>query len=265
MKLLLCELDVLLAEDSASGLAALLPDGAALLARLRRVAPQRASAPEDGSAALHHLLLPFLALHQVNAEALTIAGRSAPLAEGASAFVAALSRRGWAIRLCSSAYQPYPSAIAGRLGLSEEQALATPYPADALNADLGAYALASISELGEDLCNLPSDDVAALAARVERFYASDISYSGFAETLASTAPLLGHDWVTLAEQAITDLGLSWSQTAVVGCSAAVGPLLNAVRAGGGLAVAVGSEAPPTTISFGDLAGLLSSLEVMEKP
>ena len=241
MKLLFCELDALLARDSASALASLLPDSETLLARLRQIAPLRAAAPNEAGEALHHLLLPFLALHQVGVAGLSSAGRLVLLAEGATDLVRTLAGRGWAVRLCSNTYEPYPSTVAARFGLDEEHVITTPFPEEALTGDLGAYALASISELGEDLRDLPIEDIAALTARVERFYTDDISYSGFADALKGAAPLRGQDWVALAEQAIAGLGLSWSHTAAIGWSDTAGPLLGAVRAGGGLAVAVKSD------------------------
>ena len=263
MKLLLCELDVLLAEDSVSAIATLVPDAKALLARLRRVAPLRVASASDTDAALLGLLLPFLALHQVGVDALATAGRSVPLAEGALALITALTERGWAVRLCSSVYEPYPSAVAARLGLAEEHVIATPYPEESLSADLGAYALASISELGEDLATLRDDDVPALASRVERFYMSDISYSGFAEALEEDSPLAAEDWVLPAEEALRDLGLAWRDSVVVGCSAGAGPLLDAARAGGGLALVVGSKVISRGESLGDLTALLPRLEAWQ--
>lgn len=263
MKLLLCELDVLLAGDSVSAVAALIPDGEALLARLRRVAPLRAPSASDTEPALLGLLLPFLALHQAGADALAAAGRAVPLTDGALALITALTERGWAMRLCSSAYEPYASAVAARLGLAEEHVIATPYPEESLGADLGAYALASISELGEDLTTLRDDDVAALSARVERFYMSDISYSGFAEALAEDAPLAAEDWMLPAEEALRDLGLTWRDSAVVGRSATSGPLMGAVQAGGGLAMVVGSAAVSGVELLRDFAALLPRLEAWQ--
>jgi predicted HAD superfamily phosphohydrolase len=267
MKLLLCELDALLVADSPGALASLFPNGQALVDRLRAVAAMEPSSSEGSEASLYRLLLPFLALHQIGDEDLAAIGRSVPILVGAHEMLTSLKELGWMIRLWSSAYEPYPAAVAARLRLAPQEVIATPYPEEALSAELGAYALASISELAEDLGAILVSETTALAERVARFYRNDISYSGFAEILEAAAPLASQEIVVFAKNTLNDFGLSWPDTAALALNSSAVFVSNTVQEGGGLAISFNQavQAPGVlTFAKNDLNGLLEVLKMWER-
>jgi len=216
------------------------------------------------------LIAPFLILHNISEADITGLSAKATLTGGAVGLIDHLQADAWKIFCITTAYEPYATHLAHRLGIYAHNVASTPFPLDKLRLTLCKDEHDLLQQLEDEIVAMPpaADDIRIKSA-LDRFFREKLPTTELGAAIKEIKPVGGRRKVATLKRFADANEQPLSRWIVVGDSIADARMLQAVEEAGGLAIAFNaneSALPYATMSLAStsISDLLEILQAWTK-
>ncbi|MBI2860934.1 MAG: HAD hydrolase family protein [Chloroflexi bacterium] len=183
------------------------------------------------------LIVPFLALHNINEERIAAAAEVA-LTPGAEELVTWLEANAWKVFAITTAYEQYALRVTQRLGIFAHNVACTSFPIDEISQALEDKDRALLQQAEADILSLyPPRDDERIRRALDGIFLEKLAAIGIGQAIAQIKPVGGSRKVEALTRFADRYGEPLSRWVVVGDSITDFRMFQAVEAAGGLAVA----------------------------
>ncbi|MFC1958643.1 HAD hydrolase family protein [Chloroflexota bacterium] len=216
------------------------------------------------------LIVPFLVLHDISEDNISILAAKARLTGGAADLVHQLQANGWRTFFISTSYQQYALHITQKLGVYSHNVACTYFPLKQFLRTLCKEDSDLLQQAEKEILALhPPTDDERIKQTLDRFYLEKLPATEIGEAIKEVKPVGGRRKVTALTKFAEAHSQPLSQWVVVGDSITDFRMLQTVGEAGGLAIAFNANEyalPYSTMSLAStsIADLKEILQIWEK-
>ncbi len=203
------------------------------------------------------LMVPFLILHNIPERNITELAANARLTGGAVELIYWLEANSWKVFCITTTYEQYAFHITQKLGIYAHNIAGTKFPLNEIRQTSGKEDLRLLQQVEEDILTMqPITDDKRIKQNLDRFFREQLPATGLGEAIKQVKPVGGRRKVTALNRFADKYDQTLSQWVVVGDSITDFRMLQAVEAGGGLAIAFNANEyalPYATMSLASIS------------
>jgi energy-converting hydrogenase A subunit R len=216
------------------------------------------------------LIVPFLVLHGISENDITVLASKASLTGGAAELIFQLQSKSWKVFCISTSYEQYALHIIQKLGIFSHNVACTKFPLNEFCKILCKEDSLLLQQAEQDILKLyPPDDDAKIKQSLDRFFWEKLPATDIGKALQEVKPVGGRRKVAALSRFADKHEQPLANWVVIGDSITDFRMLQAVDEAGGLSIAFNANEyalPYATMSLAStfISDLMSVLEPWPK-